>query len=307
MPILGSRLALLLALVAADAGAAQSVVLPAWVCAHPDAIYVDGFNGQIAVPHDPSNGSGGAYPGSITRSVLVNGLGSQTYYLYLPSAYTPRHAWPLILVLHGAGGPGTSDYYAQQIRSDWSALANAQGFIVAAPVGTDSQGGGWNAPDVNGNGPSDYDVVAAALADTSAAYNVEHTRAYAWGYSAGGEILYDIVLTGWAGLNANSFAGYAVTGAVLAGCPPYNTVQSCVPANAVRKIPLDIHIGIDDPNIPLSYPRSDKAAFLAAGWNLGTTLFYTEFSDGSPPGGHTYTAAHLQQVWNHLCPNALMP
>ncbi|MDR3388548.1 MAG: hypothetical protein P4L92_15990 [Rudaea sp.] len=301
-------IAFALTLASANAGAAQGMVLPAWVCAHPDAIFIAGFeSGQAAVPHVPSLGSGGAYPANVTRQVTVPGLGSQVYYLHLPSHYTPDHSWPLVLVLHGAGGPGTSSMYAQQVRADWSVLADAQGFIVASPVGTDSQGGGWNAPDANGNGPSDYDVIAAVLADARSAYNVEQTRIAGWGYSAGGEVLDDIVLTGWSGLNANSFAGYAVTGTALAGCPTYNTVQSCVPANAARIIPLDIHIGAADPIFTQGYSSSDKNAFLAAGWNLGTTLFYTVFTDGYPPGGHIYTAADLQQVWTNLCPNAVIP
>ncbi len=305
---LGAICASALALAATNACAVQGVVLPAWVCAQPDAIFVDGFEaGEIAIPHTPSNGSGGAYPGNVTRHVLVSGLGSQPYYLYLPSNYEPNHTWPLMLVLHGSGGPGTSKSAAQQVRTNWSALASAQGFIVASPAGTDTQGGGWNQPAANGAGPSDYNIIADAIADAEAAYNIELTRIYAWGYSAGGEVLDDIVLTGWVGLNADSFAGYAVTGTALAGCPTYTSVQSCVPANAARIIPLDIHIGDADPIYTQGYASTDENAFLAAGWSLGTTLFYTVFTDGNPPGGHIYTAADLQQAWNHLCPNAITP
>ena len=55
--------------------AAQSVTLPAWVCAHPDAIFASGFeSGEIAVPHSPSNGSGGAV-GSVTRTLHIANLG----------------------------------------------------------------------------------------------------------------------------------------------------------------------------------------------------------------------------------------
>ncbi|MGH8041125.1 MAG: alpha/beta hydrolase family esterase [Rudaea sp.] len=290
------------------AAAAQSITLPAWVCAHPDTIYVSSFEaGEITVPHAPSNGSGGVYPGNKTRTVTVVGLGSQHYYLRLPTNYVPTRPWPLMIVLHGSGGPGTSDSGAQSTRTSWSSLAQSNGFIVAAASGSDSQFGGWIAPDANGQGPSDYDAIAAVISDIKTHYNIETTREYAWGYSAGGEVLHDIVLTGWSGMNANTFAGYAVTGAVLAGCPAYNIVQSCVPANAVRTLPLDIHAGKHDPYIPLSYPRSDKAAFVAAGWTLGSTLYYTEFTDGSPPGGHTYSAADLAQVWGNLCRAAVTP
>lgn len=288
--------------------AAQSVTLPAWVCAHPDAIFAGGFEvGEIAVPHAPSGGSGGLYPGNSTRSVTVSGLGTQNYYLYLPTNYTPVRPWPLLVALHGAGGPNTSTSSAQQVRADWSASALADGFAVAAPVGSDTQGGGWIAPDINGQGPSDYDAIAAVIADVKAHYNVETTREYAWGFSAGGEVLDDIVLTAWSGMNADTFAGYAVTGTALAGCPTYNAVSSCVPANAARIIPQDIHIGQNDPIYTQGYATSDKNAFLAAGWTLGTTLWFTVFTDGNPAGGHTYSTADLAQVWTNLCPSAVTP
>ena len=298
---------LALLIVNSGANATQSVILPSWVCAHPDAIFVNGFElGSATVPQLHSNGSGGAHPGNVTRQVAVSGLGLQTYYLYVPSAYAANRAWPLIVVLHGASGPGTSDSAAQQVRTDWGTLADARGFIIASPVGTNSNGG-WNEPDVNGGGPSDYNIIANTISDVEAAYNIDLARVHGWGYSAGGEVLDDIVLTGWAGVNANTFAAYAVTGAALAGCPPYNTVQSCVPANAARIIPLDIHIGNTDSIYTGGYTASDKNAFTAAGWMLGTTLFYTVFSDGSPPGGHTYTTTHLAQVWSNLCPKAVTP
>ena len=290
------------------AGAAQSVTLPAWVCQHPDAIFVSGFElGEIAVPHIPSNGSGGAYPGNKSRSVTVIGLGTQNYYLYLPTNYSSGRPWPLMVVLHGSAGPNTSDSGAQQTRTNWSSLALSSGFIIASPVGSDTQGGGWIAPDLNGQGPSDYDVIAAVIADAKAHYNIEATREYAWGYSAGGEVLYDIVLTGWSGMNANTFGGFAVTGAALAGCPPYNVVTSCVPANAARITPLDIHIGQNDSIYTQGYATSDRNAFIAAGWNLGTTLYFTVFTDGNPPGGHTYSTADLAQVWGNLCRAAVTP
>lgn len=294
---------------AAPAFAATGVPLPAWICAHPDAIYASRFDaGENAVPHDASQGSGGVFPGNSTRSVYVPRFGSHTYYVHVPTGYTPDRSWPILLTLEGAAGSVSgADYQAQLMRTDWTALANAKGFIVASPVASGANGG-WIEPAMDGTGPSDYDVVAAVLADLESAYNVERTRRYAWGFSAGGEVLHDIVLTGWSGMNADTFAGYAVTGAVLAGCPAYLApIVPCVPNAASRAIALDIHIGDADPYIPLSYAQSDEAAFEAAGWSLGSTLFYTEFSDGSPAGGHTFSSTDLSQAWSNICPNAVGP
>ncbi|HZP65717.1 MAG TPA: hypothetical protein VFB32_05355 [Rudaea sp.] len=288
------------------AAGAQRSVLPAWVCSEPDAVFVAGFEtGEAPVPHQASGGSGGLYAGDISRQVSVAGLGTQTYYLHIPLHYKPNHPWPLVVALHGAGGPNTSDVYARTVRSDWGGVGEAGGFLVIAPVGTDSTGGGWIEPGAGGEGPSDYDIVAAAIADTEAAYNVDLDRVYLWGYSAGGEVTYDIALTGWSGMNANTFAGIAVTGAALAGCPSYTVAASCVPANAARTIPLDIHMGTADPRLP--YAVSDENTFLAHGWTSGDTLFFTEFTDGNPPGGHLYTTADLHDVWTNICPNAVVP
>jgi phospholipase/carboxylesterase len=51
------------------------------------------------------------------------------YWIYVPSNYTPDHAWPLVITLHGANG---LDFPAVQIR-DWQPLAEKHGFIVVAP------------------------------------------------------------------------------------------------------------------------------------------------------------------------------
>jgi poly(3-hydroxybutyrate) depolymerase len=293
--------ALLLGATGSGAHAATGVILPPWVCAQPDAIFVSGFeDGEIAVPHHPSSGSGGAYPGDQTRAVTVPGFGSHNYYLHVPSDYIPSRSWPLVIALEGAGGsPAEAVTEAQTIRSQWGSIVPRDDYVVIVPIASGAQGG-WIPPDLNGNGPSDYDVIAAAIADTESAYNIELTRRHAWGYSAGGIILHDLVLTGWSGINANTFGAYAVTGAPLAGCPTYNTVQSCVPANAARIIPLDIRIGTSDPALP--YVRNDKVRFLNAGWVLNTTLYYTEFV-----GGHTYSTNDLTQDWGHFCPRAVVP
>jgi predicted esterase len=293
--------AILLSASAPPALADIGITLPPWVCAQPDAIFVSGFeNGETVVPRHPSLGSGGLYPGDQTRVVTVPGYGSHDYYLHLPSDYVPTHAWPLIVALEGAAGTLVAAISeAQTIRSQWGAIVPGDQYVVIVPVASGVQGG-WNPPDLNGNGPSDYDVVAAAISDTESAYNIELTRRYAWGYSAGGIILHDLVLTGWSGIDANTFGAYAVTGAPLVGCPTYNTVQSCVPANAKRIIPLDIRIGSSDPALP--YVRNDKVKFIDAGWMLNTTLDYTEFS-----GGHTYSTADLTLDWGYFCPNAVAP
>lgn len=274
------------------AGPAQPARLPDWRCTHPDALFVDGVDGGPVSVGLPSGGSGGAYPGPVLRSVAVPGIGTRNVRLYLPAGYTPRHAAPLIVALHGAAGPGQAAAAAAAVAQDWGPVAEAAQAIVLAPAAGGSQGG-WIPPEVDGSGPSDYDVIAAAIADAAGAYNVDRLRIHGWGYSAGGAVMHDLNLTP---LNTHyqAFAGYAVVASARALCPDY-VGPYCEPAAAPTRVPVAIRIGLSDSLLP--YARADRAAFVAAGWSEGTDLAYAEVA-----GGHTYDATGLAAAWSFLCP-----
>lgn len=286
-------------LLPAVAMASSTGQLPAFVCAHPDAIYAHGFETQAARYVEPSNGSGGAIAGNQTRTVTVAGMGVRNYYLYVPTSYSPSRPMPVMLALHGAGGPGTADAGAQAARNAWSAKAESGRFIVIAAVASGSQGG-WIPPPA----PSDYDTMRAMLADVKAAYNVDGSRIHAWGFSAGGHVLHDMVLGSQsAGLNIDTFAGYGVSAGVLAAfaCsnPPGGACTSLL-AGQPRRIPLDIHVGNSDSL--LSFAQDDYNRFQATGWTANGTVWLTTFT-----GAHTYTAANLSEIWDHLCPFQRLP
>ena len=303
-----SRLALLSALFAAHADGAQSVVLPAWICAHPDSLFAGDFEaGQNAIPHDPSHGSGGASPGNRIRHLHIVGLGTgtQTYYLYLPSNYTPARSWPLVLALHGVA-PNDGGSYAADVRDTWANVAATAGFIVAAPVADEvvdvggQSGITWSVPP--SSGPTDYNLFAAVRADVEGAYNIERTRRYGWGFSAGGNVMHGLALDKYSNVfNASTMAAYAVSAGDLAGFACSDPLCAQMLANLPRKIPLDIHVGTGD-SYYLQRTLDDYNRFVAQGWIDGQTIFYT-----TTTGGHTYSAVDLQQVWTNLCPNAVVP
>ncbi len=310
MKSLCSRLALVSALFAAQADGAQSVVLPAWVCTRPDSVFAGGFEaGQIAIPHDPSNGSGGAYPLNRVRHLHIAGLGSgtQTYFLYLPSNYTPSRSWPLVLALHGVA-PNDGGSYAADVRDAWAPVAAAAGFIVAAPV-ADKVGYDvpsqtyyvtWSVPPTSG--PTDYDFFAALRTDVEGAYNIERTRRYGWGFSSGGNVMHGLALNKYNSVfNTSTMAAYGVSAGDLAGFACTDPQCAQMLANLPRKIPVDIHVGSGD-SYYLQPTLDDYNRFLAQGWVGGQTIFRTTFN-----GGHTYSSADLQQVWTNLCPNAVVP
>ena len=292
--------ALLLACLAAQASATTTGQLPQWVCAHPDAIFVDGFQPAGAITRFPSNGSGGA-TGNISRTVNIELWGTHTIYLHVPPSYSPNRPVPLMLALHGqAGSPAAADTAAQAARNAWAAVADANGFIVIAPVATGATGG-WLAPPPN---PSDYNIFAAAIADAEAAYNIDTSRRIGWGFSAGGHVMHDIMFNDFgAPVSIDTFAAYSVSAGILQGlaCDGLNASQcNALVGAASRHIPIDIHVGSSDSLLP--YATSDRNMFQANGWTLSSNLWFTTFT-----GGHTYATAQLAEIWSNLCPFQALP
>jgi hypothetical protein len=280
-----------LALATGLAGAATTVVLPPDRCPASDPLLRDGFD-RAGVPHSPSGGSGGAGPGDSTRTIVVPGLGTRSYYVHVPAGYTPARAVPLLLALRGASLPTAPA--AQQVRSDWASVADRGGFLVVAPVGESTQGGwGANGDDVE---------ISAVLDDALGAWNVERSRLLLWGFSAGGHFGHALALD-----NTDTFAAYGVSAGALqmyacsdsGAFPP--ACSTWLPT-IQPKIPVDIHIGNADPlytSVQVD-ARHDGQRFDAAGWTPGRDLWFVVFA-----GGHAYTVAQLGEIWDHLCPFAL--
>ena len=295
------KLMVFLSLVTACAAqAATTGRLPASVCQAPFALFADGFEGAAAVYREPSNGVGGAFPGAVARVVNVPGVGNKTYYLHVPAGYAPERPLPLLLALHGAAGSqALANAAAQQLRSEWGAVGEEGGFIAVAPVASGASGG-WIAPPPS---PSDYDVFEAVLDDVATHYNVDRSRWHAWGFSAGGHVLHDLVLGPYSpALDIDDFAGYAVAAGTLPAlaCSGLDSSACDALLAQARKIPLALYVGTSDPR--RNQVLADRNRFLAFGWELDSSLRHVEF-----PGGHTYAPAHLAAVWDFLCPFQRLP
>ncbi len=274
--------------------AASTVPLPASFC-DADVVFSAGFEATPPVPTHPSNGSGGLYPGNESRIVNVPGLGSHIVYLYVPTTYSPTQAMPLLLAMHGTtGNSASAPAAAQQVRDDWSSIAESGGFIVIAPAASGANGS-WE-PSI------DVPVIFAVIEDTAARYDIERARIDMWGYSAGGHLAHALALE-----NTDFFAAYGVSAGALtqyacsdSGVPP----PSCAALLSATqpKIPVDIHIGFNDPLYLFYGANGDNARFQAGGWIPDQTLFWRPFL-----GGHTYTVAQLGEIWANVCPFALGP
>jgi len=270
----------------------------------PDIIFNSGYQNDS----QPSNGTGGPFPGSFTAQVFVPQAGiNATYYLHVPASYQPSVATPLIVLWHGtAGNPANAQVYAQDMRDFWQPAADQYGFIVAAQVATGGTGS-W----LPGNAGT---ILSAILDDMQQNYNIETTRIYGYGFSAGGHLMHALMLDHGALMrmdpaqpNSQFFAAYGVSAGVLGGftCPhPPAGHPDCdaVPLAASRRVPLFQSHGNSDPVVPLAYAQSDRVDFLNAGWLEGENYWLDIF-----PGGHTVLAGYPASYWQKLCTVTNLP
>ena len=292
-------IAVALMLIGTNASASTTGRLPQGVCTHPDTIYAHGFEAQPLRYFEPSNGSGGPAQGG-ARNVLVAGYGNRVYYVDVPASYSPSRPMPMLLVLHGTGGPGTADYYASLFASLWASVsANAQ-IIVVAAVGS-GQDGGWIVPP--SNMPTDYDMFRAILADMKSAYNIDGSRIHGWGYSSGGSVMNDLVFGPYSsGINIDTFAGLGNWAGGLDGLACSSELE-CVQliAAAPRMLPIDLHVGVDD-DASRPHVLADYSRFQNAGWVPESNLWYRE-----TPYGHEFRSEYFPEIWDHLCPFQRLP
>ena len=242
----------------------------------PDMIFIDGNENDSM----PSNGVGGGAPGNFSRTINVN-TEDHSYYYFIPSSYQGNIPMPIMALWHGAVFSGGGPAAALEMIDYWQTVAEDQGLIIVAQAAIGSENCevcGW----LPG---SDSQVLAAILDDMEARYNIETTRRYAWGFSAGGFVMHAI------GLNAaDFFAAYAVSGAHLgfangAGYPP---------ANAVRNLPVYISVGTSDSHYAAA--SADINDFLLAGWVYNKNLWFDDFV-----GGHVLPGAVPAKAWNKIC------
>ena len=129
--------------------------------------------------------------GTVIERVTCGDEPSQTYALYLPSAYSPERKWSLLLAFHPAAR-------GRVMVEKYRAAAEQYGFIVAASNNSR-------------NGPYSVSVAAAQAmtADVSRRFSIDGQRVYLTGMSGGARVATGIALgtNNIAGVIASS-AGY---------------------------------------------------------------------------------------------------
>ena len=261
---------------------------PTWRC-DSDRTLTSGFEDLESVPPErPSLGSGGVFQSS--QYTISSSAGFVTYHSSVPPDYTGE-ALPLIIALHGAGGPGTQALAASNIRNAFEQIFGTNTrFLVAAPESSGSQGG-WI--------PAQDEIkIRAVIADMKNKYNVDLNRLYGWGYSAGGQIMHGLALS-----DPNFVAAY--TGHATRLLPATSSYGT--PETYTSRVPVLLTHSTNDDTVPYSTAQTDRIRFLNAGWMEQSANAPGNFALIPFSIGHFYDTATVQQSWDWMCVQALLP
>ncbi len=282
------KILLLLLLFANCAHALTQVRAPAWRC-DSDRTLNSGFEDLEAVPPErPSFGSGGVFQSS--TYTIITSSGFVTYHSSVPPDYAGE-ALPLIIALHGAGGPGTQAFAASNIRNAFEQIYGTNTrFLIAAPESSGSQGG-WI--------PAQDEIkIRAVIADMKLNYNVDLNRIYGWGYSAGGQIMHGMALRDPSFTAA--YTGHATR--LLPATSSYGT-----PETFTSRVPVLLTHGSNDSTVPYTTAQADRLRFLNAGWTEQTPETQGNFELVPFNLGHFYSTETIQRSWDWMCVHALLP
>ena len=184
---------------------------------------------------------------------------SDSYALYVPESYSPRHHWPLIICLHGASGSG-ADYIWTWLRP-----AKSNGYLVLSPNSTAIT---WSILNL----PQDTSAILAMLDRVCETYAIDRSRIYLTGLSDGGTFAYLMGLS-----QPEHFSGVApIAGDILHGM-----ADGLLRRKQGIDMPLFIVHGAHDTIFPVQSTRSAYQLLTHLGYNAT----YTEL----PDWGHAYT------------------
>lgn len=135
-----------------------------------------------------------------TNGAIVSSGETRRYLLHVPGRYDPTRRTPLVISLH----PGATWPAYQMHTSGWNRLADAHGFIVVYPAGSDLPGvpgrsliGAkmWHTFEPGAGLERDVRFIADLIDTLEATYTIDPLRIYANGLSNGGGMAYVLACT----------------------------------------------------------------------------------------------------------------
>lgn len=188
-------------------------------------------------PAEATEAASSAFPDTGRYAVNdVFGGEQRSYVIYIPDSYAEDgadEAYPLVFVLHGAGGSGQG----MENFTGFNDLADQEHFIAVYP---DGLGRVWN--DGRQGDPrvapvDDIGFMEYLIDFLSRNLNIDTNRVYSTGYSMGGMMSYRL------GCESDRFAAVAS----VASTHPEYLLESCF---AAPPIPVMVVVGTDDRVVP---------------------------------------------------------
>jgi polyhydroxybutyrate depolymerase len=124
-----------------------------------------------------------------TNGSIVSSGRTRRYLVHVPPSYDRTKPTPLVISMHGAGGWPRQ----QQYLSQWSRLADAQGFIVVYPAGSGFPQI-WHVFRDDGL-RRDVKFISEMIDTLERSYNIDSTMVYADGISNGGGMAFVLSCT----------------------------------------------------------------------------------------------------------------
>ena len=169
------------------------------------------------------------------------------FYVLVPSSLNSTHSAPALLLIHGGGGDGSGMIAA------WKNFAETNGIILIGP--TLPLGGNFE----TGVAPQLYPMIMDAARRE---WNIDATRIYLFGVSAGGYTVFDVSM-----FDSQYFAAGGVFAAVIT--PDYDWIVQ----KATRKIPIAIYIGDHDQFFTVAQAQGTRDLLAANGFPVRLTIF----------------------------------
>ncbi len=194
-----------------------------------------------------------------TTATLNTAVGDRTYTLHSPGTQVSPNM-PVMLVLHGDGGTGAGI----QSYSGFDAIADANNFIAVYP---DAIASSWNryvdnvAGDAglnNPNAPDDVQFMTDLIESLCTNYQIDKSKVYVTGHSAGGFMAYNLAL-----LLPNKIAAFAPVAGSLWGDEA--AIQGAFGAGY---IPVPIYHIHGDADNTVTYPDANNMADSWGEWPL---------------------------------------
>ena len=279
--------------------------------------------------------------GEFLTGSLEHGGYNRTYEYYIPSGYAGSEAVPLLFSFHGLGSRGVEQIYL----SNFTALAEQEGFIAVFPNSTELEGVRWWNVGVTGypqvlEDVDDVGFVAELIDWFDSGYNIDQTRIYATGMSNGAMFTYyvDINLPGtFAGIAAvtstmtinlfNEEPASPVTVIVMMGTNdplvPYDGGGWVGSVNTTIDFWIEVNQTSTEPEVTVWEPTEEDPTrvirYVYSGGRNGAEVILYKVEGGGhlwfggpqyyPPaiiGHNTYHIDASEKIWEHLKDHELM-